>query len=228
MYVPPRSRETRVPVLQQAVRDIGFGTLVCVNDGVLHATHLPMMIDAARGPAGTLLGHVARNNPQWQNVDASIAGIATFVGPNFYVTPTWYPTKAQTGKVVPTWNYIAIEARCAIEFFAERTRLLALVDRLTALHESGRERPWSTADAPPSYIETMLGAIIGFEMPIDSLEGAWKLGQHKSAADREGVAAGVAAESDDQAIRALLPLLRPASLEPLSLAPEPGLEPGTR
>ena len=210
MYGPPRSRESRIPILQQAVDDLRFGTLVTVADGAPCATHLPMMIDVSATPNGTLIGHIARQNPQWQNAAGPVAGIALFVGPNFYVTPSWYATKAETGKVVPTWNYIAVEARGSVEFFHDRDRLLSLVERLTAAQESGREVPWGVSDAPGSYIEQMLGAIVGFAMPIDALEGAWKLGQQKSDADRAGVADGVAASFDDPNVRALLPLLRPA------------------
>jgi transcriptional regulator len=209
MYAPPYAREDRPAVLHEAIANIGFGTLVTLNDGALLATHLPMMVDPAAGPNGALLGHIARNNPQWKSVDAATAAIATFVGPNFYVTPTWYATKAATGKVVPTWNYIAVEARGTVEFFEDRDRLLELVDRLTRRHESPRERPWSVDDAPASYIEAMLAAIVGFTLPIRSLEGAWKLGQQKTAADRHGVATGIAAETSDPALHALLPLLRP-------------------
>jgi transcriptional regulator len=110
---------------------------------------------------------------------------------------------------VPTWSYIAVEARGEVRFFDDRERLRRIVGELTVLQEAQREHPWDVGDAPDAYIDAMLGAIIGFEMPIDTLEGAWKLGQHKSDADREGVANGVAAAFDDPALRALLPQLRP-------------------
>jgi transcriptional regulator len=214
MYVPPHSRESRVPVLQEAVERIRFGTLVTYSGGSLHATHLPMTIDPAAGPNGVLIGHIARNNPQWQHADERVAGIASFLGPHFYVTPTWYATKAATGKVVPTWNYIAVEARGNVRFFDDRERLLEIVERLTDLQEAQREPQWAVADAPTSYIDAMLGAIIGLEMPIEALEGAWKLGQHRSAADRNGVAQGIAATTDDAGVRELLPLLRPSPDQP--------------
>jgi len=206
MYVPPYARETRIPVLQQAVENIRFGTLVTVTGGALHATHLPMTIDTASEPFGTLIGHIARNNPQWQAAQA-VPGIASFLGPNFYVTPSWYATKAETGKVVPTWNYIAVEARGTVRFVHERVRLRRIVERLTALQEANRTTPWDVSDAPGDYIDAMLGAIIGVEMTIDALEGAWKLGQHKSASDRAGVAAGVATATTDPALLSLIPLV---------------------
>jgi transcriptional regulator len=207
MYVPPRSRESRIPVLRDAVEAIRFGTLVTAGGGGLRATHLPMTIEAGPLPNGTLIGHIARNNPQWQGAAEPVAGIASFLGPNFYVTPAWYATKAQTGKVVPTWNYIAVEARGSVRFIHDRERLRKIVERLTTLQESHRHEPWAVDDAPADYIDAMLGAIVGFEMPIEALEGAWKLGQHKSDADRMGVAAGLAAATDDPALRELVPLL---------------------
>jgi transcriptional regulator len=209
MYVPPHSRESRVGVLQGAVNQLRFGTLVTVTNGTLAATHLPALLDPAGSPLGTLIGHVARNNPQWQTDAPAVAGIATFVGPNFYVTPSWYATKPQTGKVVPTWNYIAVEARGPVEFFRDRDRMLRIVERLTQAQEAPRDEPWAVSDAPEPYIEQMLGGIVGFVMTIESLEGAWKLGQHKSDADREGVAAGIAAATDRPDVLELLPLLRP-------------------
>jgi transcriptional regulator len=208
MYVPPRSRESRVPVLQQAVENIRLGTLVTFSGGELRATHLPMSIDARRGPNGTLVGHVARSNPQWRDAEDGVPGIASFLGPNFYVSPSWYPTKRETGKVVPTWNYIAVEARGRVRFFHERDRLHAIVDRLTRLQEATREAPWSVDDAPEAYVDAMLGAIVGFELAVESLEGAWKLGQHKPEADRAGVADAIATGSDDPALVSLVPLLR--------------------
>lgn len=209
MYVPPHSRENRINVLQDAVNRVRFGTLVTITNGTLHATHLPALLDPVGAVNGTLIGHIARNNPQWQTDARDVAGIATFVGPNFYVTPAWYATKPQTGKVVPTWNYIAVEARGSVAFVRDRERLRHIVERLTQAQEAPRDEPWAVSDAPESYIEQMLGGIVGFVMTIETLEGAWKLGQHKSDADREGVAAGVAATADRPDLRELLPLLRP-------------------
>jgi transcriptional regulator len=207
MYVTPRSREQRIDVLHAAVAALRIGTLVTLSGGELRATHVPMMIRPNPGANGTLVGHVARANPQWQDHDTTIPGIATFLGPNFYVRPSWYATKATSGAVVPTWNYLAVEARGPVRFFHECDALRQLVGELTDVHEAPRAKPWSIDDAPPDYIEAMLNAIVGFEMPIASLEGAWKLGQHKNADDRAGVAAGITAETNDPAILDLVPLV---------------------
>ena len=186
MYVPPHAREDRLEVLREAVERIGFGTLATVSAARPVLTHLPMMF--APGEAlGTIVGHISRANPQWHDAGGTQA-VAAFVGPSFYVSPNSYATKAESGKVVPTWNYIAVEARGTIEFYDDRERLLALVETLTNRHEARQPRPWSVADAPADYIEGQLRGIVGFELRIAELAGAWKLSRNKNAADRAGVA----------------------------------------
>ena len=188
MYVPNHFAETRVPVLHAAMRRIAFGTLVTSAGGIA-ASHVPMLIDAAPAPNGTLEGHVARDNPQWQN--GAGEALAMFLGPDTYVSPSWYPSKAKHGRVVPTWNYVAIHAYGRVEFFDDRTRLEALVTRLTATHEAARPKPWVPADAPRDYLDQMLGAIIGFALPIARLEGKWKMSQNRPPEDRAAVAAAL-------------------------------------
>jgi transcriptional regulator len=122
-----------------------------------------------------------------------------FLGPDAYVTPSWYATKAATGKVVPTWNYLTVHARGRLEFFDDATRLRTLVTDLTGRHEAARTQPWAVTDAPSDYINTMLRAIVGVELTIARLEGKWKLSQNRDAADREGVRAGLTAEKPDLA-----------------------------
>ena len=209
MYVAPRFRQSDPAVLADAIEGIRFGTLVTVGDDGPLVTHLPMMLEAAAGPKGTILGHVARANPQWERTDTSRRAIATFVGPSFYVTPSWYPTKRETGKVVPTWSYVAVEARGTVSFFDDRERLLRLVEALTDRQEAGRESPWRVDDAPGDYVAQMLGAIVGFELRIETLEGSWKLGQNRCDADRNGVADAIEAHAADPRVRALAPVIRP-------------------
>ncbi len=137
-------------------------------------------------PFGTLLGHIARDNPQWR--DGAGEALAIFLGTDAYVSPSFYPTKKENGKVVPTWNYIAIHARGAIEWFDDAERLRAIVTRLTQKHESGRPEPWAVTDAPPDYVDMMLKAIVGFAIPLARLEGKWKMSQNRPPADRKGAA----------------------------------------
>lgn len=194
MYNPPHFREERPEVLHQAIREIAFATLVTEGPGGLDANHLPFLLDAERG---VLRGHVARANLVWKEARTDREALVIFLGPDAYVTPSWYATKAVTGKVVPTWNYLTVHARGTLDFFDDAERLLALVTDLTDTHEAGRAQPWAITDAPARYIDTMLRAIVGVELKLTSLEGKWKLSQNRDEADREGVRAGLAAENPD-------------------------------
>jgi transcriptional regulator len=194
MYVPAHFKEDRVLILHETIRQVGFGTLVTYGDDGLEANHLPMLLDADSGPLGMLLGHVARANPQWRRAHGDVQSLAMFLGPNTYITPSWYRTKTETGKVVPTWNYLAIHAYGELAFFDDRSKLRAHVERLTEAHERERTAPWAVSDAPSDYIDQMLGGIVGFTLRIDRLEGKWKMSQNRSAPDRAGVTAGLAEE----------------------------------
>jgi transcriptional regulator len=177
MYVPDHFREDRPDVLQDAVRRIGFATLITTG---MDANHLPMLLQD-----GMLRGHVARANPVWKAGDDE--ALAIFLGPHAYVSPGWYPSKAETGKVVPTWNYLTVHARGAIRWIQDADWLRAHVDALSDAHEAGRAEPWAVADAPTAYIDSLVRAIVGFEIAIETLEGKWKLSQNRSDPDREGV-----------------------------------------
>ncbi len=149
---------------------------------------------AARSRARAIrhaLGHVARENPQWRQAGAGEV-LAIFLGANAYVSPSWYPTKQKSGgRVVPTWNYVAVHAYGRIEFFDDAARLEALVTRLTVMHETGQPAPWSVSDAPRDYLAAMLKAIVGFSLPIARLEGKWKMSQNRPPEDRAGAAAAL-------------------------------------
>lgn len=192
MYVPPHFRQDDVARLHEAIRQAPFATLVTLGGDGLIASHIPMYVEPEPGPYGTLVGHVARANPQWRDASAEVQALAIFTGPHGYVTPSWYPTKAETGKVVPTWNYVAVHAYGPVRFVEDPVRLLAIVTRLTQIHEAGRAHPWAVSDAPADYVQGMLRGIVGVELPIARLEGKWKLSQNRSAADRAGVAEGLA------------------------------------
>jgi transcriptional regulator len=183
MYVPDHFREDRADVLHQAVRQTGFATLVTPG---LEANHLPMLLSA---DGKTLRGHVARANPVWKKGDSE--ALAIFLGPHAYVSPNWYPSKAQSGKAVPTWNYLTVQARGSLRWIQDAEWMRTLVSNLTDAHEAGREDAWAVSDAPPGYIGTMLRAIVGFELAIETLDGKWKLSQNRDAADRAGVRDGL-------------------------------------
>ena len=197
MYVPEHFAEHRVEAQHAAMRRIGFATLVTTGPAGIEASHVPMLLDPEPAPLGTLIGHIARDNPQWRQAGGGEA-LAIFLGANAYVSPSWYPSKPKSGsRVVPTWNYVAVHARGPIAWFDDAARLEALVTRLTALHEAGRAAPWAVADAPRDYLAAMLKAIVGFAIPIARLEGKWKLSQNRPPEDRAGVADALRAAGAD-------------------------------
>jgi transcriptional regulator len=199
MYVPAHFEEDRVPVLHAAMREIGFAALVTVGAEGIIASHVPMLLDPEPAPFGTLVGHLSRENPQWRSMTAGIEALVMFLGPQAYVTPSWYPTKQATGKVVPTWNYIAIHAYGALRFIDDADWSRAHLTKLTQAHELSRPKPWAVTDAPASYVDGMLKGIVGFEMPIARLQGKWKMSQNKPAADRAGAADGLARDGNSGA-----------------------------
>jgi transcriptional regulator len=194
LYVPPLFKEDRIDVLHAAIRASGLATLVTLTADGLIASHVPMLLDPEPAPYGTLLGHVARPNPQARGAVAGVQALAIFQGPDAYVTPSWYATKRENGKVVPTWNYVTIHAYGPVEFFDAPDRLRAIVTRLTEREEAARAEPWAVSDAPADFIEVMLRGIVGFALPIVRLEGKWKMSQNRPAEDRAGVVAGLEAD----------------------------------
>lgn len=181
MFVPEHFREDRTQVLHDAVRRIGFATLVTQG---LEANHLPMLLEN-----GVLRGHVSCANPVWKSGPGE--ALAIFLGPHAYVSPSWYPSKAETGKGVPTWNYITVHARGKIDWVQDADWLRGHVGALSEAHEAGREKPWSITDAPASYIDTMVRGIVGFELTIATLEGKYKLSQNREPADHDGARQGL-------------------------------------
>src|SRR6185503_7756503 len=181
----------RPEVLRDAVRHIGFATLV--TEG-LEANHLPMLLEG-----NVLRGHVARANPVWKKGDGD--ALAVFLGPHAYISPNWYPSKAETGKAVPTWNYIAVHARGRMRWIDDAEWLRAHVGQLSATHEAGRDVPWMISDAPAGYIDSMLRGIVGFELSIQMLEGKWKLSQNRDEADRAGTREGLRRDGREDVAR---------------------------
>ncbi|HKW54270.1 MAG TPA: FMN-binding negative transcriptional regulator [Stellaceae bacterium] len=196
MYLPKDFKEESAPVMHEAIRAARLGTLITLGPDGMEASHIPMLVDPEPAPFGTLKGHIARANPQWRRASGQVQALAIFLGPDAYITPAWYETKRQSGKVVPTWNYVAIHAYGPLTFYDDADRLLALVTELTETHEAGRAQPWAVSDAPKDYVAGMLKAIVGFELPIARLEGKWKMSQNRPAADRAGTIAGLTAEGD--------------------------------
>ncbi len=205
MYTPPAFREDDLPNLHAAMREARLANFVTATAEGLLATPLPLFLVPDEGPYGTLYGHLARANSQWKLAPAGEA-MALFMGADAYVTPSWYASKREHGKVVPTWNYVAIHAYGPVEFFEDADRLLDVVARLTDLHERPRAEPWAVTDAPDAFIRAQLRGIVGLRLPITRIEGKRKMSQNRSAEDRAGVAAGLAAgeRSSDRDAAALI------------------------
>lgn len=198
MYTPKAFIDDDSNRLHLHMEQTRLAILVTNSAEGLQATHLPVLLQRENGSKGTLLGHLAKANPQCQALASGAPALVIFPGADAYVSPTFYPAKAQHHKVVPTWNYTAVHATGVAEVFDEGPRLLALVTALTQRHEAGQAQPWAVSDAPADYIEGMLRAIVGFELPIVTLEGKRKLSQNRSAEDIAGVQAGLAASADPQ------------------------------
>ena len=196
MYDVEAFREARVEVMHALIKSHPLSTLVTLNAQGLEANHFPMLIDSEPAPFGTLRGHMARANPLWCNFNADVEVLAVFQGPQRYITPSWYPSKAQHGKVVPTWNYAVVHAHGPLEIIDDAEWLRKLVTRLTESQESLRAQPWQVRDAPGDYINTMLKAIVGFEIPVRRMQGKWKMSQNRLPQDREGVINALGSQGD--------------------------------
>ncbi len=194
MYQPAHFREDRLEVQHGLIRTHPFGLLITHGADGLLADPLPFLLDATASPKGTLRAHVARANPQWRVLMQSPEALVVFQGAYAYVTPSWYATKRETGKVVPTWNYAIVQAHGAARVIEDRDWLLKMVTDLTGAHEAGRADPWAVDDAPGAYVDAMLKGIVGIEIEITRIEGKWKVSQNRPEKDRTGVAIGLEAD----------------------------------
>jgi transcriptional regulator len=205
MYIPPAFAMDDRDALVAAIRAARLSHFITFTAKGLMASALPLLLDPAEGANGTLYGHLARANPQWREPPRAEA-MALFMGPDAYVSPAFYATKRETGKVVPTWNYVSVEAFGVPEFFDDPARLLDVVTRLTNRHEGERAEAWKVSDAPADFIASQLRGIVGIRLPITRLAGKRKMSQNRSAADRAGVVAGLA-ESPREADRVVAGLI---------------------
>lgn len=196
MYLPAHFDEIRRTALEALIRRHPLGTLVSTAAAGLCADHLPFLFDAGVAPLGLLRAHVARANPLWREAAHAPECLVVFQGPAAYVSPSWYPRKKSTHKVVPTYNYSVVHAKGRMRIVEDRAWLRQLVGELTQRFESGRGEPWQVSDAPADYIETMLGAIVGIEIEVRELVGKFKLGQNLTEADRQGAIDGLRREAE--------------------------------
>lgn len=190
MYQPPHFVEDDLARKQAFVHDCPFGLMVTAGPSGLLANGLPWLLDTQAG-AGVLRGHVARANGQWRDCVGGIDALVVFQGPDHYVSPSWYATKAQTHKVVPTWNYAMVQARGVARAIEDPAWLHRQIRGLTDLMEGRRPQPWAVDDAPPAFVEAQVRGIVGIEIEIAALDGKWKASQNRPEADRAGVAEGL-------------------------------------
>ncbi|MDP2371664.1 FMN-binding negative transcriptional regulator [Rhodoferax sp.] len=198
-YLPPHFDETDRATLHALVQAHPLGTWVVQHQGELLVNQIPFLLDAERGEHGTLVGHVARANPVWQVLASGAPSVVVFTGPQAYVSPNWYPSKHAHGKAVPTWNYATVHAHGVPQVFDDPARVLELVTRLTQRHEAAQAQPWQVSDAPADYLQSMLKAIVGIEIPVRRWVGKFKLSQNRPQSDRLGVAAGLIGQTTPQA-----------------------------
>ena len=196
MYQPPHFREDRLEVQHGLIRAHPLGLLVTAGPDGLVANPVPFLIDPGEG-AGTLRAHVARANGQWRELEAVADCLVVFQGPQDYVTPSWYATKRETGKVVPTWNYATVHAWGRPRVIEDPAWLARQTHDLTRAMEEPRPAPWAVEDAPADYIAGQVRGIVGIEIPIARIQAKWKMSQNRSAADQAGVVAGYRAEGRD-------------------------------
>jgi transcriptional regulator len=191
MYLPAHFEESRPEVLHELMRSHPLGLLVTQDANGLQANAIPFMLEPERGPLGTLVAHVARANPLWREARTDVESMVVFQGPQAYISPAWYPTKQETGKVVPTWNYVMVEARGRLRVIDDAAWVHQLVSRLTERHEATQAAPWKVSDAPADYIASMQRAIVGIEIELSALQGKWKVSQNRNTAERGGVVAAL-------------------------------------
>lgn len=200
MYVPPQFEEKRIDVLHQLIRDYSLGTLITLASEGLNANHIPFEIDPDAGSFGTLRAHVARSNPVWRDFSEAVDALTVFQGAQTYISPSWYATKREGGKVVPTYNYMVVHASGPMKVIDDPAWLRGLLERLSNRYESGRTEPWKLSDAPRDFIDKLLPAIVGIEIPIAKLVGKWKVSQNQPLANREGVVKGLQEVGDENAM----------------------------
>jgi transcriptional regulator len=210
MYEPPFHREEDLAKLHALIEARPFGLLISSGPQGLLANAIPFLVDPAASRLGTLHAHMARANGQWRDLQEAPQALVVFQGADHYITPSWYATKRETGKVVPTWNYVMVQARGLARVMEDDAWLGRQIEALTRSREKARDKPWAVGDAPPDFIAMQRRAIVGVEIEIADIRGKWKASQNRPAADRAGVVAGLEAMEDDEEAQAMADIVRNA------------------
>jgi transcriptional regulator len=191
MYIPKANEEKRIPVMHQMIGAHPLAALVTLGASGLFASHIPMVLEDDGSAFGVLKGHISRANTQWRDLSSTVDALAIFAGPQHYISASWYPGKEEHGKEVPTWNYAVVHAYGPLKVIEDADWLRSHLESLTNQHEAASEIPWKVTDAPADFIQTMLKGIVGLEVPIQRMEGKWKVSQNRDARDRAGVLEGL-------------------------------------
>ncbi len=191
MYIPDQFQEPRIEVMHELIRSYPLGTVVTLSSDGLNANHIPFHLSVDSPPFGILQGHIARSNPMWNDFDEDIGVLAVFHGPNAYISPSWYATKTETGKVVPTWNYMVVHAYGSLKVVDDASWLRSSLESLTDHSEASFAEQWQVSDAPHEFTERLMGAIVGIEIVVTKLIGKWKVSQNQSVENRAGVIRGL-------------------------------------
>ena len=200
MYTPDAFKEPRTEVLHELVRKFPLATLVIPNLEDFEINHLPMVMRQDTASRGTLVGHVPKANTVWKLMDGRTRAAAVFQGASAYITPSWYPSKHEHGRAVPTWNYAVVHARGTPHVVDDQRWLFAHLEELTDTLESNQALPWKVSDAPQDFTDRMVNQLVGIEMPIDAIEGKWKTSQNRPQADQMGVVAGLKSRGDGESL----------------------------
>jgi transcriptional regulator len=191
MYIPRHNAENRIPVMHALMVSAPFATLVTLGSSGLFASHIPMVLEHDGSPFGTLRAHISRANTQWRDLLTNVDALAIFAGPHHYISPNWYPETREHGKEVPTWNYVVVHAYGPLKVIQDKDWLRKNVQRLTDIHEAASPTPWKVNHAPAEFIDSLLHGIVGLEVPIQRLEGKWKVSQNRTERERNGVIDGL-------------------------------------
>lgn len=201
MYQPPHFREDRLEIQHALIKAHPFGLLITHGSTGLIANPVPFTLDSTTSPRGTLRAHLSRANPQWRDFDPDQEVLAVFQGAETYVTPSWYESKREHGKVVPTWNYAIVQVHGRMTVRDDPAWLMQQVTALTSAQEAMQAEPWTVDDAPADFLASQLKGIVGVEIEITRIEGKWKVSQNRPEGDRRGVAAGLRSSETENARR---------------------------
>ena len=201
MYLPKHFAEPSVEVMHELISARPLATLVALCPGGLEANHIPFHLSSEPRPYGTLHGHVARSNPVWKDFAQDVEALAIFHGPESYITPSWYPTKAETRKAVPTWNYVTVHAYGTLRIIEDAAWLHSHLDALTLHNEAAFPHPWQLSDAPADYLNKLMAEIVGIEIVITRLIGKWKTSQNQPLQNQTGIVRGLRASEHTNALQ---------------------------